>query len=157
MQALPEVHADGVAGLDFAAGALNVVNDFEFCWGAFAGEFDFGFSAGHENLQSVCGENVDDEHESFVWADVRWAAGFAVGHVRRCNEQNLRTYLLAFKTFGPALDHAVEAELGDTGRVLLRPSGTEQLVRVMVEAADQATADGIAERLAGVVKERASL
>ena len=32
-----------------------------------------------------------------------------------------------------------EAELGDTGRILLRPSGTEQLVRVMVEAADEDT------------------
>ncbi|MCL6422749.1 phosphoglucosamine mutase [Brachybacterium sp. JHP9] len=52
---------------------------------------------------------------------------------------------------------AAEKELGETGRVLLRPSGTEPLVRVMVEAADQATADGIAERLAGVVKERTSL
>ena len=31
---------------------------------------------------------------------------------------------------------AAEAGLGDTGRVLLRPSGTEQLVRVMVEAPD---------------------
>jgi phosphoglucosamine mutase len=44
-----------------------------------------------------------------------------------------------------------EAELGDDGRVLLRPSGTEQLVRVMVEAPTQERADAIAERLAGVV------
>lgn len=44
-----------------------------------------------------------------------------------------------------------EAELGDEGRVLLRPSGTEQLVRVMVEAPTQELADGIAQRLAAVV------
>ncbi|MGK5113001.1 phosphoglucosamine mutase [Geodermatophilus sp. CPCC 205506] len=47
--------------------------------------------------------------------------------------------------------NAVEAELGDDGRVLLRPSGTEQLVRVMVEAPTQEQADSIAERLAAVV------
>jgi phosphoglucosamine mutase len=46
---------------------------------------------------------------------------------------------------------AVEAELGDTGRVLLRPSGTEQLVRVMVEAPSQEAAQSAAQRLAGVV------
>jgi phosphoglucosamine mutase len=46
---------------------------------------------------------------------------------------------------------ACEAELGDDGRVLLRPSGTEQLVRVMVEAPTQEQADGIAARLAEVV------
>ena len=46
---------------------------------------------------------------------------------------------------------AAEDELGDSGRVLLRPSGTEQLVRVMVEAATQEHADAIAHRLAGVV------
>ncbi|NIL81834.1 phosphoglucosamine mutase [Rhodococcoides kroppenstedtii] len=45
---------------------------------------------------------------------------------------------------------AAEHELGDEGRVLLRPSGTEQLVRVMVEAADTETA----ERLAGRIAER---
>lgn len=47
---------------------------------------------------------------------------------------------------------AVEAELGDTGRVLLRPSGTEQLVRVMVEAASEEDARRVAEQLADVVR-----
>ncbi len=44
-----------------------------------------------------------------------------------------------------------EAELGDTGRVLLRPSGTEELFRVMVEAADEEHARKVAGRLAAVV------
>ncbi|MGH9061993.1 MAG: phosphoglucosamine mutase, partial [Acidimicrobiales bacterium] len=43
------------------------------------------------------------------------------------------------------------AELGDDGRILLRPSGTEQLVRVMVEAGTQEQADVIARRVADVV------
>ncbi|WP_138442296.1 phosphoglucosamine mutase [Sinomonas susongensis] len=50
-----------------------------------------------------------------------------------------------------------EAELGETGRVLLRPSGTEPVVRVMVEAADEDTAQAIAQRLAAVVERRLSL
>jgi phosphoglucosamine mutase len=45
----------------------------------------------------------------------------------------------------------VERELGDTGRVLLRSSGTEPLVRVMVEAFTQDLARSAAERLAAVV------
>jgi len=47
-----------------------------------------------------------------------------------------------------------EAELGDTGRILLRPSGTEQMVRVMVEAADEDTARQVAIRVAESVSEQ---
>jgi phosphoglucosamine mutase len=50
-----------------------------------------------------------------------------------------------------------ETDLGDTGRVLLRPSGTEPLVRVMVEAADAEQAQRVADRLAGVVRDRLAL
>ncbi|MGH3545043.1 MAG: phosphoglucosamine mutase [Mycobacteriales bacterium] len=46
---------------------------------------------------------------------------------------------------------AAEAELGESGRVLLRPSGTEQLVRVMVEAGSYEHAVAIADRLGSVV------
>jgi phosphoglucosamine mutase len=45
-----------------------------------------------------------------------------------------------------------ERELGATGRVLLRPSGTEPLVRVMVEAPDTDQARSVAQRLADAVK-----
>lgn len=51
----------------------------------------------------------------------------------------------------------LETELGDSGRVLLRASGTEPLVRVMVEAADAETARSAADRLATVVRERLAL
>ena len=50
-----------------------------------------------------------------------------------------------------------ESELGDAGRVLLRPSGTEALVRVMVEAESYDVADTVAQRLSGVVRERLAL
>jgi phosphoglucosamine mutase len=52
---------------------------------------------------------------------------------------------------------AVAASLGDSGRVLLRASGTEQLVRVMVEAADADQAQAHADALAAVVRERLAL
>ena len=53
-----------------------------------------------------------------------------------------------------AVWHAVaeeEGRLGDSGRVLVRPSGTEALVRVMVEAETEETARATADRLAAVV------
>ena len=46
----------------------------------------------------------------------------------------------------------VEAELGNRGRVLVRPSGTEPLVRVMVEAPTQEQADAGAEVIAAAVR-----
>ena len=50
-----------------------------------------------------------------------------------------------------------EAELGSTGRVLLRPSGTEPVVRVMVEATEKDQADAVAARLADVVRAELTL
>ena len=52
---------------------------------------------------------------------------------------------------------AAEIELAGVGRVLLRKSGTEPLVRVMVEADDAAQAKAVAERLADVVARNLAL
>lgn len=52
---------------------------------------------------------------------------------------------------------SAESGLGDTGRVLLRSSGTEDLVRVMVEAGTQQEADRVAHELADVVLHRLAL
>jgi phosphoglucosamine mutase len=45
----------------------------------------------------------------------------------------------------------IESTLGDTGRVLLRPSGTEPVVRVMVEGMDAILVERLTSELAGVV------
>jgi len=47
----------------------------------------------------------------------------------------------------------VQADLGDTGRILVRPSGTEPVVRVMVEAATEAAAEAAADRLVAAVED----
>ena len=51
---------------------------------------------------------------------------------------------------------AAEAELADTGRILLRPSGTEPLIRVMVEGQEQKLVESVAQKLADVVKKAAA-
>ena len=56
-----------------------------------------------------------------------------------------------------AMVAAAEEELAGTGRVLLRASGTEPLVRVMVEAADEGTAQSWADRIAVLVEKRLAL
>ena len=52
---------------------------------------------------------------------------------------------------------SAEVQLGDSGRVLLRASGTEALVRVMVEAASDSLAQEVAQHLADVVKTELSV
>ena len=53
-----------------------------------------------------------------------------------------------------AVQREVEAELEGSGRLLVRPSGTEPLIRVMVEAQTQEQAESLAHRLASTVEER---
>ena len=53
--------------------------------------------------------------------------------------------------------HVVEAELGGNGRVLVRPSGTEPVIRVMVEATTEDAAIAAAERIAAAIRTTLSL
>jgi phosphoglucosamine mutase len=46
----------------------------------------------------------------------------------------------------------VGRELGEDGRVLVRPSGTESLLRIMVEATEEARARSLADRLAAAIR-----
>ena len=62
---------------------------------------------------------------------------------------------VASKELTPALRTAVERvndELAETGRVLVRPSGTEPLIRVLVEAEDESVAEEACGRIAALVK-----
>jgi len=62
--------------------------------------------------------------------------------------------IMASESLSNAL-REVEAELGGTGRVLLRPSGTEPLIRVMIEGQDSEKVRTLTRQLAGVVEQLA--
>jgi len=68
------------------------------------------------------------------------------------NVRDVDHHALGSNTVIAAAVIAAEERLRESGRVLLRKSGTEPMVRVMVEAEDQSTAEEIAESLAGVVR-----
>jgi len=72
---------------------------------------------------------------------------------------NIKVTQSDFSLENPRIKQAVkdtEAELGDEGRVLLRRSGTEALIRVMVEGEDEGKVTRLAEKLADVVKQEFS-
>jgi phosphoglucosamine mutase len=71
------------------------------------------------------------------------------------NVRDVDRHGLADQAVQDAVD-AARRRLADSGRVLLRPSGTEPVVRVMVEAEDHDTAQREAENIAAVVRERLS-
>ena len=68
------------------------------------------------------------------------------------NVRDVDHHALASNVVIAAAVIAAEERLRESGRVLLRKSGTESMVRVMVEAEDQSPAEEIAESLAGVVR-----
>lgn len=72
------------------------------------------------------------------------------------NVKDVDHHALSGDTVIAAAVDAAKQRLGDSGRVLLRPSGTEPLVRVMVEATEQSVADEIAHSLAEVVRSQLS-
>jgi len=72
---------------------------------------------------------------------------------------NVRTRKRLDPDTSPAIREAiraVEEELSDTGRVVLRASGTEPVIRVMVEGQDRDQTVELAKRLAAVVAEAAT-
>ena len=99
-----------------------------------------------------------EEYESAL-SDIRcaWRGESAQQYLRRANElsQEIMHCSAELLMSAQSLWDAVaeqEATLADTGRILVRPSGTEALIRVMVEAQTEENARKIAEKLANIIK-----
>lgn len=89
------------------------------------------------------------------------ASGRTLGELKQVMQKfpqvlvNVRVFDKAGLKDNPAIAAAIrkaESALGENGRVLVRPSGTEQLVRVMAEGADKADIEAHVERIADVVR-----
>ena len=72
-------------------------------------------------------------------------------NVELANQPGLKEAVMASRELQEAVRREEEA-LGGNGRVLVRPSGTEPLIRVMVEAKTNESAEGCANRLADLVR-----
>ena len=64
----------------------------------------------------------------------------------RVSSNDQKTAIMQSASLQSAI-RAAEEELGENGRVLIRPSGTEPLIRVMVEAGTQQQAQAVTDRL----------
>ncbi|CAN5861936.1 phosphoglucosamine mutase [soil metagenome] len=126
-----------------------------------------GFSLGGEQSGHVIFRDQATTGDGVLTAlhllDVIGRSGRPLAEVAADTMVRLPQVLINVATPGRApkvLDHlaadvaAAEARLGDRGRVLLRPSGTEAMVRVMVEAPTDAEATEVANQLAAAVRTR---
>ena len=73
----------------------------------------------------------------------------ALSAARACMRLYRNRYVLRLRSLRAEAD---KTELGDLGRVLVRPSGTEAVVRVMVEASDPGQVDEFTARIAGAIE-----
>lgn len=96
----------------------------------------------------------------FISACIRngWSPEEAGHMMTRCPQVLLNVevadkYALGWNREISAAVREAEADMGDDGQILVRASGTEPLVRVMVEASDEVRASEVAERIAAIVRE----
>ena len=94
---------------------------------------------------------LDVVHGTGHAAVARWPASWSA--FPRCSATSRSPIASALDGEGKfwAVARDAQNELGDDGRVLVRPSGTEPLVRVMVEAPTEQQAESIADRLVAAV------
>jgi len=151
--------SQGITVIDTAVGDRYVLEALA------EGEFSLG---GEQSGHIIFGEIAttgDGLLSAIVLADLVLRSGETLADLANNVMTRLPQVLINVRVSQPMPDVAdrladeiaeVMAELGDSGRVLLRPSGTEPVVRVMAEAGTDADATRIAQRLAAAVEELAA-